>query len=295
METRNQHIYAENEQLLRSVSNFLNLYPDSIDKEMMTSVSSGEGTEDYAYAALMATICGLNVYENSEDNTFFKNYFVPMIRGQNLKQYKDNEYYRNIVIPQEKIGKWEFTVKRYAPYEAFVYDDIETRKNGRILPHIGYFTKEFTFPCVCQYGREWMTVTPNEINTMKQPISTAFGNALTFGLGLGYYVYMISQKAEIDTVTVVERDPTIIELFRKTVLPQFPAKNKIRIIEADAFEFADRELAKGGFDHVFTDIWHDPSDGIELYQKMRQREHLAPNAKFEYWIENTLKCYLGEK
>ena len=39
-----------------------------------------------------------------------------------------------------------------------------------------------------------MTITPDEIETMKEAVDQAFGNVLTFGLGLGYYAYMVSEK-----------------------------------------------------------------------------------------------------
>ena len=51
-------------------------------------------------------------------------------------------------------------------------------------------------------------------------------------------------------------------------------------------------MAAGDYDVVFTDLWHDPSDGCELYLKMKTYEHLLPKARFLYWIEDTLKLYL---
>ena len=51
-------------------------------------------------------------------------------------------------------------------------------------------------------------------------------------------------------------------------------------------------MADGGFDFDFADIWHDPSDGVPAYKKLRSYEHLLPNAEFEYWIEKTMKYYM---
>ena len=84
----------------------------------------------------------------------------------------------------------------------------------------------------------------------------------------------------------------MIELFKRYILPQFTDSEKIKIIHADAFHYAENNMHKGSFDFVFTDIWHDPSDGVESYVQMKKLESRLPNASFAYWIEETLQCYL---
>lgn len=91
---------------------------------------------------------------------------------------------------------------------------------------------------------------------------------------------------------MVERDREVIGLFEKHILPQFEHPEKVRLVCADAFEYAKEQMPKDGFDFVFTDLWHDPSDGVEAYLKMKQYEPLLPGAQFTYWIENTLLHYL---
>ena len=48
------------------------------------------------------------------------------------------------------------------------------------------------------------------------------------------------------------------------------------------------ELTLEGFDLAFVDTWRDASDGAPMYKKMKELEHLSPNTKFLYWIENFL-------
>jgi predicted membrane-bound spermidine synthase len=67
---------------------------------------------------------------------------------------------------------------------------------------------------------------------------------------------------------------------------------KIRIVNADAFEFAEKNMNGDAYDMVFVDIWHDPSDGCDLYLRMKEFEPRLPQAKFVYWIEDTLKLYI---
>lgn len=286
------NIHSDNERMLSLVSFYMNYTADLIDGDMIDNVSDGDASmRDYAYSAIMATACKLDFDTDEDDQRMFDRYFVPMVKMQHCEKYANDPYLLEIEFPQKKLGIWEFRRGKYKPYEAFVYDDPDVLFNGRIIPKIGYFEKEFEFPCVTEDGREWMTVTPNEINTMRSAVRRAKGRVLTFGLGLGYYAYSAARKAEVESVTVVERDESIIELFESELLPRMSCRDKINIIHADAFEFCTAHDPNDRYDYVFTDIWHDPSDGLELYHKMKLHETYFPGSEFGYWIEKTLKLY----
>ena len=137
-----------------------------------------------------------------------------------------------------------------------------------------------------------MLITPNEINTMRAPIERAHGNVLTYGLGLGYFAYMAAEKENVASVTVVERDDSVISLFEEVVLPQISRSDKINIVRADAFEFAESLNESSGYDFVFADIWHDPIDCVPAYKRLKKAEKRLPDAEFAYWIEKTLKIYI---
>lgn len=96
----------------------------------------------------------------------------------------------------------------------FVMISLQT-KEGRQIPQIGFFDTEFMFPALLENDRIWMTITPNEIETMKEPVDGAFGHVLTFGLGLGYYACMVSEKENVESVTVVDMNEDVIRLFKK--------------------------------------------------------------------------------
>ena len=96
---------------------------------------------------------------------------------------------------------------------------------------------------------------------------------------------MASQKGNVESVTVVESNQDVIDLFKKYILPQFQNSHKIKIIKADAFfEYAREYMWNGQCDFVFTDLWHDVSDGIGLYLKMKKYEKQCPDTVFTYWI-----------
>ena len=172
----------------------------------------------------------------------------------------------------------------------FVQDDFEY-DGQRVLPQLGYFEEAFGYPAVYQDGRLWMSVTPNEINTMREPISRARGKTLTFGLGLGYFAYMCSLKEEVSSVTIVEKDKRVIQLFEQNILPQFVHKDKISIVCEDAYAFLDK-MRDCEYDYAFVDIYHDAGDGLETYQKFKQRLGKFSNTQFDFWIEKTIKYYI---
>jgi hypothetical protein len=291
----NNNTYNEksNQRLFKLLSIYLNLAPDYINKAMIDEITGGNvDGEEFAFANLAASACGLDVYGNSGDKQFFYSHFLPCFKKLNVKPYIADPYYNNIKFPNGDNGDWTFETRLCKPYEAFVYDDPLILSDGRIIPRIGFFDTEYPYPAVLENGREWMTLMPNETNTTIPAIVAAKGKVLTYGLGLGYFTYMAAIKHEVKSVTVVERSRSVIELFKQFILPQFPDPSIIEIVESDAFDFAENRMQAGAYDSVFVDIWHDPSDGCDLYLRMKQYEHLLPNASFVYWVEDTLKLYI---
>ncbi|WP_059046430.1 spermine/spermidine synthase domain-containing protein [Paenibacillus rubinfantis] len=287
-----EQIRQDNHKLFALLSSYLNHAPDLISEaEIGEIVQSGVSVE-YAFKLLLAAKFGLDILENPGDKELFHHYFDPMIHLLDLGVYEQNPYYRNIRIPSVRIGSSELKYEGYKPYEGFVCNDILQTAEGRQIPQIGFFPAEFKYPAVLEQGRIWMTVTPNEIETMKEPITDAFGHVLTFGLGLGYYAYMVSEKDNVDRVTIVEINEDVIQLFQEHLLPQFKQAKKIQIVHADAFEYARTHLDQDSYDYVFTDLWHDVSDGIDLYLQMKQIERQHPGTRFSYWIEKSIQCYI---
>lgn len=268
------------------VASYLNECPCLVTKDIITDIVGGnmQGVQR-AFASFLA-----NVYSENEDEVRFveRNYLSMGVKCLNPEEYLNNPYLKYIKIPTTKDGEWDFGYQSYEPYEGFIYRDIECLENYREIPQIGFFKEKFTFPTVFEGGREWMAIKPNEIETMKLPIEKARGSVLVYGLGIGYFAYMVSQKDNVESVCIVERDQSVINLFEKHILPQFPNKNKITVVKSDAFDFAKDKMKNGGYNYIFTDLWHDVSDGVDLYVKMKKYEALCPNSQFEYWIERSI-------
>lgn len=279
-----------NSRLMDIFSLYMNLFPTAIDAKTVTELAADCNiplTEAFAHylAALMDLDAG------GADRLFFQHWLLPSIRELEPSAYTADDYFQKIKIPADLRGKWQLKTERLAPFEAFVCNDIVVTEDRRMIPQIGFFKEEYTFPAVLENGREWMTLLPNEMVTSYPAINAANGRVLTFGLGLGFFAYHASQKENVRSVTVVDISDDVIDLFQTHILPQFPHKEKIKIVKMDAFEFAKTQMA-GNFDFVFADIWHDAGDGCEPYLKMKEWEKQFPDITFTYWLEDTLKCYL---
>ena len=278
------NIKDNNRRVLRLLSDYINYTPDAIDEEMIRE------TMEYCKVSVEEAfrILILGIMDVFDDRELKQGWFSHMFSCLDSRKYENDPYKKAINLPTVKSGQWEFTTESYKPYEAFVYDDLKLDFAGRVIPQIGFFEKEYSYPVVKQGGREWMLITPNEIETMKKPIDRAFGKVLTYGLGLGYFAFMASLKESVESVTVVEKDPEVIDLFSRFILPQFQNGDKVNIINASAYEYCK---SANGYDFVFADIWHDPSDGCEAY--LRLREYERADSSYSYWIEDTIEYYLS--
>ena len=288
----NDNVNEADNKIFALLSNYLNHKPDFISKEEIDQIVTYGVSAEYAFSVLFAAALGLDIADNTEDADLFNKYFKQMTHKLDVNVYYNNPYFKNIKIPAITVGNSELRYEQYKPYEVFVCNDIITTPEGRQIPQIGFFETEFIFPAVLEYNRIWMTITPNEIETMKEAVDGAFGKVLTFGLGLGYYAYMVSEKAEVTSITIVESNEAVIRLFSRYILPQFKNAPKIKIIQADAFEYAHEHMPKEAYDFVFTDLWHDVSDGLDMYLRMKEYEPQNPSTVFSYWIEKSIVCYL---
>ena len=279
----NEKIKKCNLKILAETAKYIAEYPEFITEELVCETAERcKIDKEEAFRVIASGV--LDVFE---DGFIMRNYVKNMFSLLDAEKYENDPYMKTVGVRGFCGKAWKLTEKRYKPYEAFVYNDLKKLPDGRLIPQIGYFDREFSFPCIAENGHEWMTVTPNEIETMKKPIEKAHGDVLTYGLGLGYFAFSAAAKSEVASVTVVEKEKEIIDLFAEHLLPQFINKEKIRIICADALEFASK---KPKYDFVFADIWHDPSDAIEPYLLLRAMER--DDTEYAYWIEDTIKCYL---
>jgi len=289
-----QALLAQAEYNLRALecfSGYLHLCPRFIQKQDVEELTACGVDDETACRLLVAAACGINGEESEADRVLEESYIRHAVHRMDADACRRDPYYRAIRLPETTRGNWKMGYRTIEPYELFTSDDLLVLPDGREVPQTGYFTESFRAPIVEENGREWMTVTPSEIHTMTADIRAACGKVAVFGLGLGYYAFMASEKSTVSQVVVIERDPGVISLFREFILPQFPNKDKITVTEADAYTYAE-QMGKEHFDCAYVDIWHDVLDGVEMYLRMKRLEKHSPDTKFLYWIEPSMLAWL---
>jgi len=205
-----------------------------------------------------------------------------------------NPYLKNIKFNNFSSFNYSFYNNHYKPYECFIYKDISSSKSNDYVEinHLGYFPNNYYFQELQQNGITWMSLKPHEILTMEKPISLVSDNVITFGLGLGYFSYMVSNKSNVQNIKIIEKSEVLIKLFENTILNQFINKDKISIECIDMYKYLEKSDAFNNYSYAFIDTYHNEEDGIYTYIKFKNIENKYPDTKFIYWIENSLICYL---
>ncbi len=131
----------------------------------------------------------------------------------------------------------------------------------------------------------WMLDVPSESATIDPIAQKASGKVITFGLGIGYFIYMASLNPEVISITVIEKHKRVIELFKKYILPQFKLNIECEIIEGDAFDYFNEGFLSD-FDTIFVDIHQSSVDGLAIEEALLENYN-PPFEKCDFWIEGS--------
>lgn len=205
------------------------------------------------------------------------------------EDFDKNPYLQTIKVPPVKRNGFGYSLEKNMRLELCNTNTLIYLDNVAI-PRLSTFDHSIKYPVFSQSGKIWMSVSPSEINTIEEPIREAEGKVLTLGLGLGYFAFMTSEKPSVSEVTIVEREQDVIDMFRQYILPQFPHKEKIRLICSDACEFM-AVLEDGVYDYCFADIWTDNMD-LGTYISVKKVCGHLHRTKVSYWVEDSIIIYL---
>ena len=279
-------IQEENRALLARLSAYLTADARAITPALVAEMSASTGlTNEEAYLPLLAAFMNLAP-------EIARRYLPRMVRLMSPAAVEDDLWFRALADLTVKEHDISLEQDTYAPCELFVANDFVMDEQGRVYPQLGWFAREVTYPALKEHGRVWMTVTPNEINTIRPFAQAVHGRVLAYGLGLGYFVCHALLNPAVESVTVVERNPAVIRLFRQYLASLLPRPDRLSIVQADAFDYARHTAPQQAYDCVFTDLWHDVGDGLPLYRQMKAIE--TPGPRYFYWLEKTLRCYLPD-
>ena len=278
----------ENERLLTLLSEYLCFRPCGVSAETLSALTADGLSPEDAYITALGALLGLDP-DVPADWALQRGVLSHVVHRCTADTYEHDEYLCRIGRVTGRVGQITLTQDEIAPLELFVMDDFEQSSDGSVLPQLGWFETSFRFPAVKEDDRVWMTVTPNEINTIRPAAEAAHGRVLTLGLGLGYFAFHALLNPRVERVTAVERSSDAIRLFRERLLPAFPRPERLTILQADAFAAAPALYQSGQYDFVFADLWHDAADGLPMYERLKRME--VPGPEYRYWIEKTLEFY----
>lgn len=148
----------------------------------------------------------------------------------------------------------------------------------KLIKRSGLGTKHNDYSDNC-----FMTDTPYEIETNKPAIKKANGDVLELGLGIGYFTYHASQKDNVRSITIVEKQKEIINL----VYPVIKNK-KTRLVHEDAERFMKKTKKKFNMINIDFVAGMLPFDEMEKLKKLAQKI-LKPDGVVVMWQEDLWK------
>ena len=203
-----------------------------------------------------------------------------------LKLLTENPYFRDIKldsVDSDTVKYEKITIKKRT-----LINMNFSQPMGKFLFHyhpIGYFEKDIDLPVLTEGDKIWMSPAISEIESMGVGIKKGHGKCLTLGLGIGMLPYLWLLKEEVESVTVVEFNKEVIDLFEKYIRPQFKTDKQLEIIHGNAFDYYNEEFLKR-FDYVYVDFWESTEDGLPFYAKLMQKRINLPHV--DYWIEDSI-------
>nr|DAG67923.1 MAG TPA: Ribosomal protein L11 methyltransferase [Caudoviricetes sp.] len=243
---------------------------------------------------MVESMIGPYLEQQPEVMDFFMNWIAAESRVFDVSEFNENPYIKNIDFANQSNGDYELRYHDNMPYELDIYNVPKRIEELYVdIPRVSCFPEEFKYPVIFQksINSTWMSVSPNEVFTMEKAIKNAKGKVLTLGCGMGYFAYMASIKEDVDSVTIIELEQSVIDLFETCLLSQFENKNKITVIKADAVEYL-KNMEDGDFDYCFADIWIGIEDIIP-YFAVKEIGRKLRKTKIDYWIEDSFAILLS--
>ncbi len=200
--------------------------------------------------------------------------------------YNDNPYIKNIKL--DKICDKHFSYELVTIEKGYLFnsDAIVDDKDRELKDYMKLRALKEDIKAIFLYqdNKEWMMSVPSEFITNDPFAYKAKGKVITFGLGIGYFVYMALLNKDVESITVIEKEKEVINIFNK-IKDQFPNINKVNIINGDAFDYFNEQYLNS-FDYIYVDIYKSSDDGRFLIEKLLE-QYLPPIDKCDFWIENS--------
>lgn len=201
--------------------------------------------------------------------------------------WQKSPYHSAIRLDQISDASFRYETELLQDHELFNADEVQPDPDRELNDSM--ILRALNKPCsavlLYQNDEVWMLDAPSESATNDRAAAKAHGNVITFGLGIGYYIYMCLKNPAVTSIAAVENSETTIQMFKKEILPQFHTDIPIQIIHADAFDCYTDDFLKP-YDSIYTDIWQSSADGLEIIERLLMQSD-QPLDKADFWIENS--------
>lgn len=185
-------------------------------------------------------------------------------------------YYRDLTqfYPREVLESTNYYITRGIMTQEFI-DKIKAG-NSYLKQFADHYEpgKEHMF-LISKTEGTMMSDYPDEKITNQKFLDKAHGDVLIFGLGLGLIVFPLIDDDNINSITIVEKDPELPFLVG-AIIESFDSFSKVKIENGDAFTHVDKLNQK--YDTIYFDIWSKITD--ESFEEMeRLHETYSPSLK----------------
>ena len=203
------------------------------------------------------------------------------------EQWLSSPYHKHIDLTRVQYGSFRYEKQWYAGNELFNADAIQKDPDRELNDWMKLRAMDNDFPAVCLYQNEksWMLDSPSEAATNDPCAAKARGHTVTFGLGIGYFLYMCTLNPAVKEITVIERSPEVIDLFETCILPQFHTSVPLHLIAGDAYAYWNEDFLKDK-DYIYADIWQSSDDGLASIAELLE-QYRPETERADFWIEDS--------
>lgn len=182
-----------------------------------------------------------------------------------------------------KIGRWIFYMRplpiwHYA--SPFMFSSRLCPTRGTLSVYRGTnereicFDKKVDIPVLATESMlsPIMSLTPNEVFTLRGQIRRAKADTAIAGLGLGWVARKVLQRNQVKHLTIYEKDQNLIDFFGASLTKDFG--DRLTIVCCDAYE-----APWHNHDVALWDIWEGFGHAADDYKYLKIRDALRQNGK----------------
>ena len=201
--------------------------------------------------------------------------------------WENSLYHSHINLENIEDSHFSYRKEVIKGNELFNYSSIQKDPNKELNDYmlLRALDKDVSSIYLLQDGVDWMLDAPSEAMTNDPIALLAHDSVLTFGLGIGYFPYMCMQNPNVTKITVIEKSQELVDMFMKSIYPQFSHTIPLEVIQGDAFQYYNKEYLEQ-YDFIYTDIWHSNDDGLECITKLLEQYH-NHSKDIYFWIEDS--------